>query len=73
MTFRSSRYTLLAALLLLGGCSYADDLFGTHMSSSNKPSSTPAGQTTVYQIPASSAEFERSADAEFGPEQRANQ
>lgn len=56
MTSRSSRYAVLAAVLLLGGCSYADDLFGTHMSSSSRSNSAPAGQTTVYQIPASSAE-----------------
>jgi len=64
MTSRTSRYAVLAAVLLLGGCSYADDLFGTHLSSSSASStmnstrsnSTPAGQTTVYQIPASSAE-----------------
>jgi len=64
MTSRSSRYAVLAAVLLLGGCSYADDLFGTHLSSSSTSSTTnstrsnsaPAGQTTVYQIPASSAE-----------------
>ena len=61
MTSRSSRYAVLAAVLLLGGCSYADDLFGTHMSSSSpstsasRSNSAPAGQTTVYQIPASSA------------------
>jgi hypothetical protein len=62
MTSRSSRYAVLAAVLLLGGCSYADDLFGTHLSStssttnSTRSNSAPAGQTTVYQIPASSAE-----------------
>ncbi len=64
MTSRSSRYAVLAAVLLLGGCSYADDLFGTPLSSSSTSSTTnstrsnsaPAGQTTVYQIPASSAE-----------------
>src|SRR5208282_4961230 len=60
MTSRSSRYAVLAAVLLLGGCSYTDDLFGTHLSSSTtnstRSNSAPAGQTTVYQIPASSAE-----------------
>ncbi|HXP12360.1 MAG TPA: hypothetical protein VN795_01775 [Stellaceae bacterium] len=62
MTSRFSRYAVLAAVLLLGGCSYADDLFGTHLSSTSantsasRSNSTPAGQTTIYQIPASSAE-----------------
>jgi hypothetical protein len=45
-----------AATLLLGGCSYTDDLFGTHMSSQSNPPAA-ASQVTTYQIPPSQAEL----------------
>jgi hypothetical protein len=47
---------VLAALLLLGGCSYADDLFGTHMSGQSNPPAA-SDQVTTYQIPPSQAEL----------------
>src|SRR5271154_1031997 len=54
MTYRYSHCAALAAMLLLGGCSYTDDLFGSR--STSKSDSAAAGQSTVYQIPPSAAE-----------------
>jgi hypothetical protein len=54
MTPRISRYAVLAAMVLLSGCSYTDNLFGG--SSSSKTAAAPPDQGTVYQIPASAAE-----------------
>ena len=53
MIYRYSHCAALAAMLLLGGCSYTDDLFGSR---SSKSDSAAAGQSTVYQIPPSAAE-----------------
>ena len=54
MIYRFSHCAAVAAMLLLGGCSYTDDLFGSR--SPSKSDSASAGQSTVYQIPPSAAE-----------------
>ena len=55
MFIRSSHCAVIAAGLLLAGCSYADDIFGTNMAGDSKPGSASA-PSTVYQIPPSAAE-----------------
>jgi hypothetical protein len=57
MSIRASHCAILATALLLGGCAYADDLFGTNWSGEHpSTSSAPPAQTATYSIPPSPAE-----------------
>lgn len=58
MSIRLSHCAILATALLLGGCSYADDLFGTNWSGEHPSVSSPApapasAQATTYSVPPS--------------------
>lgn len=59
MSIRASHCAILATALLLGGCAYADDLFGTNWSGEHPSASSaapPAQTATTYSIPPSRAE-----------------
>lgn len=58
MSIRASHCAILATALLLGGCAYADDLFGTNWSGehSTVAAAPPQQQATTYSIPPSQAE-----------------
>jgi len=59
MSIRASHCAILATALLLGGCAYADDLFGTNWSGEHSTvTAAPAAQTTTYSIPPSQAELD---------------
>ncbi|MGH6974813.1 MAG: hypothetical protein ACRED6_09305 [Stellaceae bacterium] len=59
MSIRASHCAILATALLLGGCAYADDLFGTNWSGehSTVAAAPPQQQATTYSIPPSQAEL----------------
>ena len=59
MSIRASHCAILATALLLGGCAYADDLFGTNWSGehSTVAAAAPQQQATTYSIPPSQAEL----------------
>ena len=59
MSIRVSHFAILATALLLGGCAYADDLFGTNWSGEHSRVATapPQQQATTYSVPPSQAEL----------------
>ncbi|MGH7000423.1 MAG: hypothetical protein ACREEA_02850 [Stellaceae bacterium] len=59
MSIRASHCAILATALLLSGCAYADDLFGTNWSGEHSTvAAAPAQQqATTYSIPPSQAEL----------------
>ena len=59
MSIRVSHCAILATALLLGGCAYADDLFGTNWSGDHSTiaAAPPQQQATTYSIPPSQAEL----------------
>ena len=59
MSIRASHFAILATALLLGGCAYADDLFGTNWSGEHSTVATapPQQQATIYSVPPSQAEL----------------
>jgi hypothetical protein len=60
MSIRASHCAILATALLLSGCAYADDLFGTNWSGEHPSvSSTAPVHTTTYSIPPKPAESSR--------------
>ncbi|MGH7013345.1 MAG: hypothetical protein ACREEL_04185 [Stellaceae bacterium] len=63
MSIRASHCAILATALLLGGCAYADDLFGTNWSGEHPPASSQPAATAApvtYSIPPSQAEMNAS-------------
>src|SRR5690348_4766005 len=58
MSIRASHCAILATALLLGGCAYADDLFGTNWSGEHSTvTAAPPQQATTYSSPPSQAEL----------------
>ncbi|HYL48914.1 MAG TPA: hypothetical protein VET84_06070 [Stellaceae bacterium] len=58
MSIRASHCAILATALLLGGCAYADDLFGTNWSGEHSTvTAAPPAQSATYSVPPSQAEL----------------